>query len=98
MEKHDETVHGSRLEANKDNVHRIHRIQGQIESLVKMLEADEGSCEDRLIRARTIEKGVRSLIDHLVTCYVDHTLKYKMQEEPEEASAELTRLLKLLNK
>lgn len=98
MEKHDESVHGNRLAANQENIHRIRRIQGQLDSLAKLLEADEGSCEDRVIRARTVEKGVTSLINHLVTCYVDNTLRYKMQDEPEDASAELARLLKLLNK
>jgi DNA-binding FrmR family transcriptional regulator len=98
MEQHDETLHGNRLVHNQENIHRIRRIQGQLDSLAKLLEADEGSCEDRVIRARTVEKGVTSLINHLVTCYVDNTLKYKMQDEPEEAGAELSRLLKLLNK
>ena len=98
MEEKQVTSHGDRLAHNKENIHRIRRIQGQLESLAKVLEADDESCEERVIRARTVEKGVTSLINHLVMCYVDNTLKYKMQDEPEEASEELSRLLKLLNK
>lgn len=92
------TIPADRTDHNKANVNRIRRIQGQLESLAKMIEADEGSCEDRVIRARTVEKGVTSLINYLVTCYIDNTLKYKMQTEPDEASEELAHLLQLLNK
>lgn len=93
-----ETTHGDRSEHNLANIHRIRRIQGQLESLARMIEADEGSCEDRVIRARTIEKGVTSLINHLVVCYIDNTAKYEMSDDPDKVSADLTRLLKLLNK
>jgi DNA-binding FrmR family transcriptional regulator len=90
--------HGDRGEHNKQNLHRIRRIKGQLESLEHMIECDEGSCEERVVRARTIEKGMTSLINHLVTCYIDNTLKYRMQDEPDEASEEIAHLLKLLNK
>jgi DNA-binding FrmR family transcriptional regulator len=93
-----EQRHGDRTDHNRDNLNRIRRIQGQLKSLEKMIEADEGSCEDRVVRARTIEKGMTSLINYLVTCYIDNTLKYEMQTNPDEASAELSHLLKLLNK
>lgn len=96
--KHDETLHADRSAHNKANLNRIRRVQGQLEGLARMIEADEGTCEERVVRARTIEKGMTSLINHLVTCYVDNTLKHKMQEQPDAASAELARLLKLLNK
>ena len=91
-------VPGDRTEHNRANLNRIRRIKGQLTSLEKMIEADEGTCEERVVRARTIEKGMTSLINHLVTCYIDNTLKYKMQSYPDEASEEMARLLKLLNK
>lgn len=94
----EQALHADRSDHNKANLNRIRRIQGQLESLARVIEADEESCEKRVVRARTIEKGMTSLINHLVTCYVDNTLKYKMQEQPDEASEELARLLKLLNK
>ena len=97
-EKSAMTHYGDRTENNKANINRIRRMQGQLDSLARMIDADEGTCEERVIRARTIEKGMTSLINHLITCYVDHTLKYKMQDEPDEASEEMARLLKLMNK
>lgn len=87
-----------RSEHNKANINRIRRIQGQLESLARMVEADEGSCEDRVIRARTVEKGVASLINHMIECYVDNTIKYSLQNDPEAATEELSNLLKLINK
>lgn len=89
---------GDRHDHNKANLNRIRRIQGQLESLAKMLEADEGTCQERVVRARTVEKGMTSLMNHLVTCYIDNTLKYKMQEQPDAASEEMAQLIKLLNK
>ena len=91
-------AHHDRTEHNKANVNRIRRIQGQLDSLAKMIESDEGSCEERVIRARTVEKGVTSLINHLITCYIDNTLKYEMQTNPDAASEEIASLLKLLNR
>jgi len=90
--------HGDRTEHNQANLNRIRRIQGQLESLVKMIEADEGTCYDRVLRARTIEKGMTSLINHLVSCYIDNTAKLEMQHDPEKVSEDLARILKLLNK
>jgi DNA-binding FrmR family transcriptional regulator len=98
IEVNQTTQHHDRSEHNKANINRIRRIQGQLESLAKVLEADEGSCEDRVIRARTVEKGVTSLINHLITCYIDNTLKYEMQTNPDAASEEIASLLKLLNR
>ncbi len=90
--------HYDRTDHNRANINRIRRIQGQLESLAKMLEADEGSCEERVVRARTIEKGVTSLINHLVTCYVDNTARLEMETDPDKVSQDINRLLKLLNK
>ena len=92
------TYFHDRTEHNKVNLNRIRRIQGQLESLARMIEADEGTCEDRVIRARTVEKGVSSLINHMIECYVDNTIKYQLQNDPEAATEELSNLLKLINK
>lgn len=93
-----EVHHYDRSDHNKANINRIRRIKGQLSSLERMLEADEGTCEERVIRARTVEKGVTSLINHLVTCYVDNTAKLEMQADPDKVSADLARLIQLLNK
>ena len=91
-------VEGERCEYNKDTLNRIRRIKGQLAALERMIEADEGSCEKRVVRARTIEKGMTSLITHLVDCYIENTVQYEMQSNPEAAVADLQKILKLINK
>jgi DNA-binding FrmR family transcriptional regulator len=88
----------SRLDHNKENIHRIRRIKGQLEALEKMLEADDGSCEDRVVRARTIEKGMTSLINHLVVCHLENTTHAEMSTDPDKALVDIKRLLELMNK
>lgn len=94
----DEPAHADRHDHNKQNIDRIRRIKGQLESLERMLVADEGTCEERVIRARTVEKGMTSLINHLVTCYLENTSRLEMASDPDKATEDITRLLKLLNK
>ena len=89
--------HDLKCEYNTKTLHRIRRIQGQLKALEKMIEADEGSCEDRVIRARTVEKGMTSLITHLVECYLVNTAQHEMSENPEKTTRELTRIFDLLN-
>ncbi|MDQ7026520.1 MAG: metal-sensitive transcriptional regulator [Anaerolineae bacterium] len=98
MEVKKDVAHHDRTAHNKASLNRIRRIQGQLKSLERMIEADEGSCEDRVIRARTVEKGVASLISNMIECYIDNTIKYQMQTDPEQATEELSALMKLVNK
>lgn len=86
-----------KCEYNQKSLHRIHRIQGQLAALEKLIEQDEGTCEERVIRARTIEKGVTSLITQLVECYLVNTAKHKMTEDPETTTEELIRIFDLIN-
>jgi DNA-binding FrmR family transcriptional regulator len=86
-----------KCEYNRKTLHRIHRIQGQLAGLEKMIEADEGSCEERVIRARTIEKGLTSLITHLVECYLVNTARDTMVDDPNTAVEEISRIFDLLN-
>lgn len=99
-EKHDTptTHHHDRTAHNKANLNRIRRIQGQLNSLATMLEEDTGTCEERVVRARTVEKGVSSLINNLIECHIENTIKFQMQSDPDAALAELSDLLKLVNK
>ena len=92
------TQHHDRSEHNKANINRIRRLQGQLEALAKVLEADGETCEERVVRARTVEKGVASLINNMIECYVENTIKYQMQTDPEQATKELSALMKLVNK
>ncbi|MBI5670079.1 MAG: metal-sensing transcriptional repressor [Chloroflexi bacterium] len=87
----------SKCEYNTKTLHRIHRIQGQLAALEKMIEADEGSCEERVIRARTVEKGVASLITHLVECYLVNTARHEMAHNPDQTTQDLVRIFDLLN-
>lgn len=86
-----------KCEYNEKTLHRIHRIQGQLASLEQMIERDDGTCEERVIRARTIEKGMTSLITHLVECYLVNTARHAMQDDPDKTTRELARIFDLLN-
>lgn len=88
---------GERCEYNKKTLNRIRRISGQLNALEKMIESDEGTCEDRVLRARTIEKGITSLITHLVDCYVENTVQYDMQTNPSQAVEDLQKIIRLMN-
>ena len=82
---------------NEKTLHRIHRIQGQLASLEQMIERDDGTCEERVIRARAIEKGMTSLITHLVECYLMNTARHEMESDPDKTTQELARIFDLLN-
>jgi len=82
---------------NTKTLHRIHRIQGQLAALEQMIEQDTGSCEERVIRARTVEKGMTSLITHLVECYMVNTAREQMENDPDKTMQEITRIFDLLN-
>lgn len=91
-----EVNHDLKCDYNTKTLHRIRRIQGQLTALEKMIEADEGSCEERVIRARTVEKGMTSLISHLVECYLVNTARHEMTSDPDKTTRELTRIFELL--
>ena len=91
-----EVDHDLKCEYNTKTLHRIRRVQGQLVALEKMIEADEGSCEERVIRARTVEKGMTSLISHLVECYLVNTARHEMSADPDKTTRELTRIFELL--
>lgn len=91
------TEHGLKCEYNTKTLHRIHRIQGQLAALERLIEADEGTCEERVIRARTVEKGVTSLITHLVECYLVNTARQQMEHDPEGTTQDIARIFDLLN-
>jgi DNA-binding FrmR family transcriptional regulator len=82
----------------KEQLHRIHRIQGQLASLAELLEQDNGSCEDYVIRARTIEKGMSSLINNFIICQTIEMLQSANLIEPDDLETKLARLLKILKK
>lgn len=92
-----ESIEASKCEYNEKTLHRIHRIQGQLASLEQMIERDAGTCEERVVRARTVEKGMTSLITHLVECYLVNTARHEMEAEPDKTTQELARIFDLLN-
>jgi len=94
----DAGCHNHRCEYNKATLNRIRRIQGQLDSLARMIETDEGSCEDRVVRARTIEKATASLIRHLIACYMDNTARHEMATDPDKVVDDINRIIELLSK
>lgn len=92
-----ETAPVDKCEYNKKTIHRINRIMGQLQGLKKVIEADEETCEERVIRARTIEKGMTSLITHLVECYLVNTARDQMSDDPDKTMNEIARIFDLLN-
>lgn len=94
---HHEAQHGQRCDYNRQTLNRIRRIQGQLAGLERMIAADEGTCEERVIRARAVEKGMTSLITHLVECYLVNTARFEMTEDPDKATRDLARIFDLLN-
>ncbi len=91
------TQHADRHDYNRKTVNRLRRIQGQLTALEDMISADQGSCEERVLRARTIEKGMTSLINHLFDCYIENTLQGELADDPAGATADLQKILKLIN-
>ena len=89
--------HVQRGEFNIKTINRIRRIQGQLSALEAMIGADDGSCEERVLRARTIEKGMSSLINHLFDCYIENTLAHDLSADPQGALNDMQKILKLIN-
>jgi DNA-binding FrmR family transcriptional regulator len=91
-----ETHEHQRCEFNKKTLHRIHRIQGQLAALARLIEADAGTCEERVVQARTIEQGMSALITHLVDCYLVNTARFEMEHDPDTATKNIRRILELV--
>ena len=92
-----QAAQAERQRFNRKTINRIRRIQGQLAALEDMIAADAGSCEERVLRARTIEKGMTSLINHLFDCYIENSLQAEMTKDPARAAADLQKILKLIN-
>lgn len=86
-----------KAERRNKNIHRIHRIQGQLSALERAVESDD-ACENLVIQAHAIEKAMRSLIQNMVEGYLEHQAKAVMEESPDEAVTEIRRLFELLNR
>jgi DNA-binding FrmR family transcriptional regulator len=91
------TEHDLKCDYNTKTLHRIRRIKGQLAALEQLIEQDAGTCEERVIRARTVEKGMTSLITHLVECYLVNTAQEQMTTDPAKTTRELSRIFDLLN-
>lgn len=96
-------VYDDKQAHQREILHCLHLIQGQLQALAKLLEASggdchESNCEDLLLRAVTIEKGLSSLGCQLVMAYLCNDFAAKRQEQPDEAKKELGHLLKLMHR
>ncbi len=78
----------------KKTIQRIHRIQGQLNGLKTAIE-EERDCEYRVTQALAIEKAVSSLMQHMVSGYLDHEARQLMDEDPDEALRSIKRLVEL---
>lgn len=94
----DAKVEPMKCEYNTKSLHRIHRIQGQLAALERMIAEDGGTCEERVIRGRAIEKAVSSLITHMVECYLVNTAHDAMQDDPDAATRDILRVFELIKK
>jgi DNA-binding FrmR family transcriptional regulator len=94
----DDEAHSERCDYNRKTLNRIRRMKGQLNALERLIEADGGSCEERVIQARTIEKAAASLITHLVSCYLENTARHEMSDAPDKVVTDLSRIIELLHK
>ena len=78
----------------KKTLHRINRIQGQLNGLKSAIEADT-ECEDLVIQAHSVEKAVKSLLLHMVGGYFEHQAKDLVQDDPNATLESLQRLFEL---
>ena len=78
----------------KKSLHRINRIQGQLNGLKSAIEADT-ECEELVIQAHSVEKAVKSLILHMVGGYFEHQAKDLVQDDPDAVLESLQRLFEL---
>ncbi len=90
-------THQHKAERRKKNIHRIHRIQGQLSALERAIESD-AVCEDIVIQAHAIEKAIRSLIQNMIGGYLENQARDRIDEDPDEAIKEIYRLFELLNR
>ena len=81
-------------ERRKKTIHRINRIQGQLNGLKQAIE-DDRECEYLVIQAHAIEKAVKSLMLHMVGGYFEHQAQDMLQDNPENALESLKRLFEL---
>lgn len=63
-------------EEKKNLIHRIHRIEGQVRGIEKMIE-DDRYCDDILIQLSAIDKSIKGLANvlldaHMHTCLIEN--------------------------
>lgn len=87
----------SKAERRQKNIHRIHRIQGQLSALERAIEADD-TCENIVIQAHAIEKAMSSLIQNMIGGYLEHQARELIEEDVDTAIKEIQRLFELLNR
>jgi len=86
-----------KAERRKKTLNRIHRIQGQLSALERTIESDT-ACEDVVTQARAVEKGVASLIAHVVGGYIHNQFREQYDMDPDGASEDMERLFNLITR
>jgi DNA-binding FrmR family transcriptional regulator len=87
----------TRAERRQRTISRLHRIQGQLAALERDIEGDH-TCEQLVTQAMAIEKAMSSLIIHMMEGYLTHQAKPLLEENPEQALAEIQRLFELVSR
>lgn len=81
----------------KHLIQRLHRIQGQLIALERSV-VEGNTCEKLVTQAYTIEKALSSFIMQVLDDYFDCHINVLLDENPEEAKAEIRKLFKLVNR
>ena len=87
----------SKAERRKRTINRIRRVQGQLAALERKIEADS-PCEELVTQARAIEKAISSLMLHMVGGYLRHQARDLIANDPDQAIAEIERVLELMKR
>ena len=75
-------------------IHRIHRIQGQLNGLQRAVE-EARDCEQLITQARAIEKAVASLVVQMIEGHLVYHICEMPYDDPEQTIQTLTRLIEL---
>lgn len=77
---------------HKDLVHRLNRIQGQIEALKRSIAQDDGKCLTHMRQVKAIRSGVKSFAEEYVqrfalSCARTETVSPRLRRTMEEVVA-----------
>jgi DNA-binding FrmR family transcriptional regulator len=94
----EEMHHMPRTEEEKKHLlTRLHRCEGQIRGIEKMIEED-GYCPDILVQVSAVTAALNSFNKELLTCHLKSCVAEDMKAGREESIEELAKLMQKLMK